>query len=94
MQMRIWNVLVISMVLTGCTGLPKGVSPVDGFDVNQYMGKWYEIARLDHSFERNKHEVTAEYSLRDDGGVKVINRAYSITEKEWGEAEGKAYFVH
>ena len=91
--MRIWSVLIILMVVTSCTGLPEGVSPVNGFDVNKYTGKWYEIARLDHSFERNKHEVTAEYSLRDDGGVKVINRAYSVTEKEWGESEGKAYFV-
>lgn len=47
----------------------------------------------DHSFERGLSRVTAEYSLRDDGGVKVINRGYNAAEKKWSEAEGKAYFV-
>jgi apolipoprotein D and lipocalin family protein len=57
------------------------------------LGKWYEIARLDHSFERGLTRVTAEYSLRDDGGIRVLNRGYSEKDKEWKEAEGKAYFV-
>ena len=57
------------------------------------MGKWYEIARLDHSFERGLSQVTANYSPRDDGGVKVINKGYSVKDKAWKEAEGKAYFV-
>jgi apolipoprotein D and lipocalin family protein len=81
------------ILLTGCTGLPEGVQPVDRFVLDRYLGKWYEIARLDHSFERGLDRVTAEYSLRDDGGVKVINRGYSGKDKEWKEAEGKAYFV-
>jgi len=81
------------ILLTGCTGLPEGVQPVDRFVLDRYLGKWYEIARLDHSFERGLEQVTAEYSLRDDGGVRVINRGYSDKDKEWKEAEGKAYFV-
>jgi apolipoprotein D and lipocalin family protein len=81
------------ILLTGCTGLPEGVQPVDRFVLDRYLGKWYEIARLDHSFERGLERVTAEYSLRDDGGVRVINRGYSEKDKEWKEAEGKAYFV-
>ena len=74
-------------------GLPEGVYPVDEFDINRYLGKWYEIARLDHSFERGLDRVTAEYSLRDDGGVRVINRGFSTEDNKWKEAEGKAYFV-
>lgn len=73
--------------------MPKSVKPVDDFQLNRYLGKWYEIARLDHSFEKGLVQVTAEYSMRDDGGVKVINRGYSKEDKEWSEAEGKAYFV-
>lgn len=73
--------------------MPKSVQPVKNFELNQYLGKWYEIARLDHSFERGLVDVTAEYSMRDDGGVKVINRGYSTKDNEWSEAEGKAYFV-
>jgi apolipoprotein D and lipocalin family protein len=85
--------VLISLVVSACTGLPDGIEPVDEFDINRYLGKWYEIARLDHSFERNLSNVSAEYSLRDDGGVKVINRGYLKSKGKWKEAEGKAYFV-
>lgn len=81
------------LLLHGCVGTPEGVDPVDGFELDRYLGKWYEVARLDHSFERGLQQVTAEYSLRDDGGVRVINRGYSTAEQQWDEAEGKAYFV-
>lgn len=81
------------LTLAGCTSMPKGVEPVSGFELQRYLGTWYEIARLDHSFERGLDNVTAEYSLRDDGGVRVINRGYSATEERWKEAEGKAYLV-
>lgn len=79
--------------LAGCTGLPEGVQPVKGFDLNRYLGTWYEIARLDHSFERGLNNVTATYTLNKQGGIKVINRGYSKSDNEWKQAEGKAYFV-
>ncbi len=63
------------------------------FQIERYLGKWYEIARLDHSFERGLQQVTAEYTLREDGGVSVLNRGYSAGDGQWQEAEGKAYFV-
>ena len=81
------------MFLSGCIGVPDNVKPVNNFQANSYMGKWYEIARLDHSFERGLSQVTANYSPRDDGGVKVINKGYSVKDKAWKKAEGKAYFV-
>ena len=77
----------------GCVGIPDNVKPVDNFKLENYLGKWYEIARLDHSFERGLSRVTADYSLRDDGGVKVLNRGFSAQEGAWKEAEGRAYFV-
>ena len=79
--------------ISGCVSIPQNIEPVDGFELNKYLGKWYEIARLDHSFERGLGNVTAEYFLRDDGGVKVINKGFSAAENKWKEAEGKAYFV-
>ena len=85
--------LVIASLFTGCVSLPEDIKPVDNFNLEKYLGKWYEIARLDHSFERGLIKVTAEYSLRNDGGVRVINRGYSITKQTWKEAEGKAYFI-
>ncbi len=85
--------LLFVLLLTGCLGMPKSVTPIQPFDVNSYLGTWYEIARLDHSFERGLTHVTAEYSLKDDGGVKVINRGYSKQKQHWEQAEGKAYLV-
>ncbi len=83
----------VAVLLTGCLGFPEGVKPVEPFEINRYLGKWYEIARLDHSFERGLSNVSAEYSLREEGGVKVINRGYSKEDREWSEAIGKAFFV-
>tara|TARA_R110002020_G_scaffold46053_6_gene131321 strand:+ start:262 stop:765 length:504 start_codon:yes stop_codon:yes gene_type:complete len=80
-------------LLTGCTGIPEGTQPVTGFELDRYLGQWFEIARLDHSFERGLDCVTANYSLRDDDGVQVINRGYNLEEQEWDEAEGRAYFI-
>ena len=81
------------LLLQACSQLPENIEPVTDFDVNRYLGTWYEIARLDHSFERGLQQVTAEYSLRDDGGIKVVNRGFDTQKQEWDEAIGKAYFV-
>jgi apolipoprotein D and lipocalin family protein len=78
---------------SSCTGSPDGVSVVTDFEIDRYLGTWYEIARLDHSFDRGLSAVTANYSLRDDGGVRVVNRGYNDQSGEWNEAIGKAYFV-
>ncbi len=85
--------IALVVLISGCTGIPDNVSPVSGFDVNRYLGTWYEIARLDHSFERGLDQVTAEYSLRDDGGIRVVNQGYDRTKQRWKRAEGKAYFI-
>lgn len=82
-----------SFVLAGCHSIPAGVEPVADFNINRYLGKWYEIARLDHSFERGLEGVTAEYTLLEDGRVKVLNRGYSVEKQQWKEAVGKAYLA-
>ena len=87
-------ILFVFTALTGCLGMPKNVMPVEAFELERYLGKWYEIARLDHSFERGLEQVTADYSLREDGGVSVINRGFSNKKNKWKTAEGKAYFVN
>ncbi len=85
---------IASLLLSGCMGMPQNVAPVEDFEVDKYLGEWFEIARLDHSFERGLDHVTASYFLRDDGGVTVKNRGYSIEKNVWKEAEGKAFFVN
>jgi apolipoprotein D and lipocalin family protein len=86
--------LMFSWLLSGCVHVPKGVEPVQNFSADRYLGKWYEIARLDHSFERGLSRVTAEYSEREDGGIRVLNSGYSEAKQKWKSAEGKAFFVH
>jgi apolipoprotein D and lipocalin family protein len=77
----------------GCTGIPEGVSAVQDFELKRYLGTWYEIARLDHRFERGLSNVSATYTPRDDGGIDVVNRGYDASAGEWDEATGKAYFI-
>lgn len=80
-------------LVSACTGLPQGTSAVTDFELERYLGTWYEIARFDHSFERGLTDVTANYTLRDDGGVRVLNRGFNAKNAEWEEAIGKAYPV-
>lgn len=86
-------ILFACIALSGCLGVPAGVEPVDDFQLERYLGRWYEIARLDHSFERGMDKVTAEYAMRDDGGIKVINSGRSMETGEINQAEGRAYSV-
>ncbi len=90
--MRI-TLLAIVLVLTACMGVPDDVKVVDNINANQYLGTWYEIARLDQSFERGLEKISATYAAKDDGGIKVVNRGFNVAKNEWKVAEGKAYFV-
>ncbi|NOU50426.1 lipocalin [Pseudoalteromonas sp. JBTF-M23] len=80
-------------LLCACTGLPENIQPVSNFNAQKYQGTWYEIARLDHSFEQNLSNVTATYTINNDGSVKVINRGYHTQDNEWQQADGIAKFV-
>ena len=80
-------------VMQGCISIPKGATAVSPFDIHRYSGQWYEIARLDFTFEKNLNNTTAHYSLTDEGTVKVVNRGYNYVKNKWEQAEGKARFV-
>lgn len=76
---------------TDSSGYTLDTHPVKVFDLNRYLGKWYEIARFDHSFEKDLVGVTAEYSLLPDGKVRVINSGYKDTlDGPYKSTEGKA----
>ena len=81
------------LLVSGCTGIPENVTAIDGFELERYLGTWYEIARLDHSFEKGLSKVSATYTLRDDGGVNVLNKGFNRKAGKWKRAEGKAYFM-
>jgi apolipoprotein D and lipocalin family protein len=86
-------IFLLFCLLSACTSIPEGIEPISDFDVSRYIGKWYEIARLENRFERGLKEITAEYSLRDDGGLKVLNSGVRIDSGKREFAEGKAYFI-
>ncbi len=81
---------VALLSLASCATIPRGTMAVSPFEKERYLGKWYEIARLDFRFERNLNNTTAEYSLKEDGTIRVVNRGYNYVKKEWTEAVGKA----
>jgi apolipoprotein D and lipocalin family protein len=85
--------IILASLLASCVSIPKGIEPVQNFKLERYLGTWYEIARLDHKFERGLSHVSAEYTRRDDGGVRVKNLGYSAAKDRWEETVGKAYFV-
>ena len=87
-----WKVLAAA-VLGGCAAVPDGLQPVTGFQADRYLGTWYEIARLDHSFEQGLSKATADYSKRGDGSIQVVNRGYDAQQGKWREARAVARFV-
>jgi apolipoprotein D and lipocalin family protein len=86
----LWAGMIV--LLAGCSGVPKGLHPVTGFDAEKYLGHWNEIARLDHSFERGLSDVTADYRKLPDGRIEVINRGFDSKNNKWKDAKGVARF--
>jgi apolipoprotein D and lipocalin family protein len=80
-------------LVTACVSTPVGVTTVQNFDAQRYLGKWYEIARLDNRFEHGLEQISAEYSFRPDGQLKVLNRGFNTSTQQWSQIEGRAKFV-
>ena len=96
MNSKIKTMMLTMAVLIGlgaCAQLPKGATAITQFDAERYLGQWYEIARFDFRFERNLNNTTANYSLNENGTIKVVNRGYNYVKNKWQESVGKAKFV-
>ena len=84
--------LTALLAIAACsTTPPAGMTAVTPFEIARYTGKWYEIARLDHSFERGLTDVSATYRQQPDGSVEVINRGHD--GGQWRQAVGRALFT-
>lgn len=85
----------VLLVIGGCASIspPPGISAVTPFDLARYEGRWYEVARLDHSFERGMTDVSATYQRQTDGSVRVLNRGFDTGKNDWRQAQGKAKFT-
>ncbi|MDR4951246.1 lipocalin family protein [Chryseobacterium sp. ES2] len=86
----LWFVLLNSM--TSCSSMPEKAQPVRQFDVNRYLGTWYEIARFDYYFEKDLDNAMAQYSLNADGSVVVVNSGYNFKKNKWVSVDGTAKF--
>jgi apolipoprotein D and lipocalin family protein len=84
---------LIGIFFGSCSTIPEGAIAIKPFNKEKYLGKWYEIARFDFKFERNLNNTTAQYTVNNDGTIKVVNRGYNYEKKEWKEAIGIAKFV-
>jgi len=72
--------------------IPDKAHAIENFNVNRYLGTWYEIARFDFYFEKDLDNTTAQYNLDSHGNVKVVNSGYNVKDKQWKQAIGKAKF--
>lgn len=86
------TVSMITLLLVSCASIPQNANPIGNFELNRYLGTWYEIARLDSRFEKDLDNVSAQYSLDRDSNVLVLNSGYNKVKKEWAKAEGQAKF--
>jgi len=89
----ILNIIIIMTGLISCSSIPKGVKAVEPFNKEKYLGKWYEIARIDFKYEKDMDNTTAEYSLNTNGTIKVDNKGYNTKKGKWEQAIGKAKFA-
>lgn len=87
------SIFSVAAMFIGCTGIPQGLQPVTDFEPDRYLGKWYEIARLDHPFERNLVRVSAVYSRDQNGDIRVQNRGFNTKTGTWKQIEGHARFL-
>jgi lipocalin len=91
----LWAGLPLALVGCASSGALPGagdLTAVGSFDVERYLGTWYEIAKYPVSFERGLVGVTAEYSLRDDGDLRVLNAGYRESfDGERKSIEGRAW---
>ena len=83
-------VAALTLSLSSCVSIPRGAKAVRPFDKDNYLGTWFEIARMDFRFEKGLDRVTATYSLIDKETIRVDNKGYSIKDKKWKESIGKA----
>ncbi|MEM9552733.1 MAG: lipocalin family protein [Acidobacteriota bacterium] len=87
------TVATVSLLFLGFARLPDGAQPVQGFELEQFYGRWYEIARSDNRWERGLDNVTATYSPLPNGDIEIRNRGRKTASGEWTESTGRAEFV-
>ncbi|MFC1659662.1 lipocalin family protein [Pseudomonadota bacterium] len=92
--MKKYLTILFLLLCFGCKGIIKEeVQVVQNFNLNKYLGTWYEIARLDHKFEKGLEKVSANYSLDKKGRIIVFNQGYNPKKDKWKSVKGKAKLI-
>ena len=89
------SILLLSLFAVACSKntIPEKATAVSPFEIDKYLGTWYEIARIDFFFEKGLNNTTATYSLKDNGLIQVDNKGYDYKKDKWKQSIGKAKFV-
>lgn len=87
----LYLIMTAGLLISGCRST-SNLEVVTNFEVERYLGVWYEAARMPHGFEKNLSSVSATYSVNEDGTIKVLNRGYNDKKLEWEDIEGVAKF--
>ncbi len=88
--MRLYSLFLLLLAgCSTCNANPVDNTTVSEFDLDRYMGKWYEVARIDNRYQRNLTAVTAEYSLGKGDRITIVNRGYNPSNGEWREVEAR-----
>lgn len=93
---KIFNILAVvfvSLFFVSCATKQTDVKTVEKVDSQRYLGDWYEIARYEHRFQKDCKNVKANYSLRDDKKIQVVNSCTKISTNEFKDAKAVAYSV-
>lgn len=79
--------------MAGCAvTVPTHIRPITGFDITKYTGTWYEIARIDHWFEKGLVNTSAQYNIQADGSLQVVNRGFDPGKTHGKRAWAKPCF--
>lgn len=93
------SLMLLAAVAAGTTlynmlkPVKSNVAVVQGFQKDNYLGEWYEIARMDFYWEKNLKNVRASYTLNDDSSIQVNNQGYDMVKAKNKQSIGKAKFV-
>jgi len=83
----------VTLAYNALKPIKSDIKVVEPFDVDRYLGKWYEIARLDFKWEKGLSLVTAEYNKNTDGSISVNNQGFHKEKDKWKQSVGKAKFI-
>lgn len=89
----LFGVVFLSLFLASCSTKQTDLKTVEKVDLERYLGSWYEIARYEHSFQKDCKNVKANYSLREDKKIQVVNSCTKISTNEFKDAKAIAYSV-